>query len=138
MYERPINCLNISILKPNQDRAVVDGRLTDPHQDSPFLVSPPIEFTVRCGSHVPEVDMEWGGQPGRPAPMTVRVGFGTRVPSETKQVIDFNKQQKRQNRYFRRFEVHRGYTPSGLPTVGYSQTCGLFKAARLQAAEGRM
>ncbi len=42
--------------------------------------------------------------------LAVRVGFGTRVPPENAQVIDFNKSQKRQNRSFRRFEVHGGYT----------------------------
>ena len=42
--------------------------------------------------------------------MAVRVGFGTRVPPENAQVTDFTKQQKRQNRSFRRFGVRRGYT----------------------------
>ena len=30
--------------------------------------------------------------------------------SETAQIIDFAKRQKRQNRYFGQFEVHGGYT----------------------------
>jgi hypothetical protein len=42
--------------------------------------------------------------------LAVRVGFGTRVPPESAQVTDSNKQQKRQNRSFRRFGVHGGYT----------------------------
>ena len=45
----------------------------------------------------------------------VRVGFGTRVPAENVQLIDSKKRQKRSDRYFRRFEVHGGYTDSEFP-----------------------
>src|ERR1017187_190629 len=41
--------------------------------------------------------------------MVSRAGLEPGDHSEPSQVIDFNKLQKRQNRYFRRFEVHGGY-----------------------------
>jgi hypothetical protein len=47
---------------------------------------------------------------GRFTSGAVRVGFGTRSPSENTHLIDSIKQQKRLSRSFRRFEVRRGYT----------------------------
>jgi len=48
-----------------------------------------------------------------PASIMSRAGLGTRVPFEDAQVVDFNKKEKRSNRSFRQFEVHRRYTGYG-------------------------
>ena len=41
-------------------------------------------------------------------------------PVDRPQVIDFTKTQKRQNRSFRRFEVHGGYAGSDQPVAGHA------------------
>jgi hypothetical protein len=42
--------------------------------------------------------------------LVTRAGIEPISPVDHAQIIDFTKRQKRQNRYFRRIEVHGGYT----------------------------
>jgi hypothetical protein len=52
-----------------------------------------------------------GNQTPHGMPLLVtRAGLEPGGPVDKAQVIDFIKRQKRSNRYFRRFEVHGGYT----------------------------
>ena len=56
------------------------------------------------------------GHPNRATDAMVEAAGVELFPhSETAQVIDFAKLQKRENRYFRQFEVHGGYTEQSIP-----------------------
>ena len=64
-------------------------------QNDPSLLCRPRQF-VRIQSRLDD--------------LVTRVGIEPDSPIDYTQVIGSIKRQKRQNRYFRRFEVHSGYT----------------------------